>query len=120
MEDEHEVISALLDNEPFDPVALDATLSSADGRALLIDLAALRHLMQAPVAVPAVGVAPRQRPWWRFVAAAAVILAAITGYAVGERQGGDSAAAVATAAPSATRVVEPAATWQAIPPGGRQ
>ena len=46
MSDTHAVISAFLDDEPFDPVALADALSDPAGRALLIDLLALRHIVQ--------------------------------------------------------------------------
>ena len=38
----HDVISAFLDNEPFDAQELSATLATSEGRDLLIDLVALR------------------------------------------------------------------------------
>ena len=41
----HEVISAFLDNEPFDASALGAALADPEGRELLLDLIALRSLV---------------------------------------------------------------------------
>jgi hypothetical protein len=41
----HEVISAFLDNEPFEAAALGAALADPEGRELLLDLIALRSLV---------------------------------------------------------------------------
>ena len=41
----HDVISAFLDNEPFDAGELGAALADPDGRELLLDLLALRTLV---------------------------------------------------------------------------
>ena len=41
----HDVISAFLDNEPFDARELSSALATDEGRAMLIDLVALRHLI---------------------------------------------------------------------------
>lgn len=51
----HEVISAFLDNEPFEPSALGAALADPEGRELLLDLLALRSLVSddaPPIAAP--------------------------------------------------------------------
>ena len=45
MSDTHAVISAFLDDEAFEPVALAEALSDPAGRALLIDLLALRRIV---------------------------------------------------------------------------
>jgi hypothetical protein len=42
----HEVISAFLDNEPFDANELGRALGEPDGRELLLDLVALRAVVQ--------------------------------------------------------------------------
>jgi hypothetical protein len=47
MNETHEVISAFLDDEPFDASRLVEALSDPAGRDLLIDLIALRHLVEA-------------------------------------------------------------------------
>ena len=44
--DTHEVISAFLDDEPFDPVDLAAAVADPGGRQLLLDLVALRALVR--------------------------------------------------------------------------
>ena len=41
----HEVISAFLDNEPFDAAALGDALAQDEGREVLLDLIALRSLV---------------------------------------------------------------------------
>ena len=46
MDDTRDVISAFLDDEPFDSNKLTEALSDPAGRTLLIDLIALRHLVQ--------------------------------------------------------------------------
>lgn len=108
----HEVVSAFLDDEPFDPEQLASALSEPEGRALLIDLLALRRIVQPTETVFAM---PRptmvRRFGWRagIAAAAALVLAVAGGYFAGAR-----GAQASTAAPAATRVV------QAVPftPGG--
>ena len=104
MQNTHEVISALLDNEPFDPNELADALSDPAGRALLIDLVMLRRIVQPGDPVPAMPtVRSVKRYSWRLAAAAAVLVLSIAGgYLAGERR----AESVSAAAPAATRVVE--------------
>ena len=108
MNDKHEVISAFLDGEAFEATALGEALAEPYGRALLIDLIALRHLVaESPEAVPAV----RHRRGGRLLfaaAAAAIVLASLFGYSLGERQG----ARTADAPPTPTRVVQTTTGWQ--------
>lgn len=64
--DNHDVISAFLDSEPFDAVELARALADPDGRELLIDLVAVRALVRdesggAPIVATA---APVSRPAW--------------------------------------------------------
>jgi hypothetical protein len=100
----HEVISAFLDEEPFDPQALENALSDPAGRALLIDLIALRRLVQPADRTPAIRAANpvRVRPWRVAAAAAALVLAIGGGYLAGERRAG----AASSEAPPPTRIVE--------------
>jgi hypothetical protein len=108
----HEVISAFLDNEPFDPQALSEALADPEGRALLIDLVALRRLTQPEdaVLVPARSLRRTGRRPFRLVAAAALLtLAVVGGYQWGERSG-----APATDPPPATRVVSSQGVWQDV------
>ena len=100
----HDAISALLDNEPFNPQELLEALSDPAGRALLIDLAALRQIVQPSEAPPPIArVDPVQRRPWQLMAAAAALLVALAGgYAAGTRQ----TVAPSTDAPPAARIVQ--------------
>jgi hypothetical protein len=116
MTNTHAVISAFLDDEPFDAADLAAALSDPEGRALLIDLVALRHVVQPEEsAAAAAPVAPAWRGSLRpLAAAAAVVVALAGGYFMGERRAGTVNAADP---PAPTRVVQETA-WQSLPPGG--
>jgi hypothetical protein len=113
MSDTHEVISAFLDDEPFNASALVEALSEPPGRDLLIDLIALRHLTLADgMTTPA----RRDHKKWRssplaVAAAAAVVIALVGGYLFGGRQH----EATMSMAPPATRVVAAPAAWQDVP-----
>ena len=112
MTNQHEVISAFLDDEPFDAPALAAALSDPSGRDLMIDLVVLRHIVQtderAMTQERERGSA--RRPW---LAAAAIVVALVGGYYVGERRGTTDA----PDAPVPSRVVQ-ASDWQTVPNGG--
>lgn len=101
----HDVISALLDDEPFDPEELLETLSDPAGRALLIDLVALRRIVQPREVAPPLAAlkSVRQRPWQWVAAAAALVVALVGGYAAGARRGGTETLA---GAPQPTRIVQ--------------
>jgi hypothetical protein len=118
MNQPHEVISAFLDDEPFDPSELAEALSDRTGRDLLIDLVALRHLVQVRDEERPTLRDQNQTPWrssLRAVAAAAAVLVALVGgYLIGERRTEMSL----SGAPQVTRVVEAPAAWQDVPPGG--
>lgn len=108
MTDKYEVISAFLDGEAFEATSLGEALADPDGRALLIDLIALRHLVaESPEAVPVVRQHGRKRLLFA-VAAAAIVLASLLGYSLGERQGARSV----DAPPTPTRVVQTTTGWQ--------
>jgi hypothetical protein len=112
MTDTHAVISAFLDDEPFDAAELATALSDPEGRALLIDLVALRHVVQPDE--PAAVAGPTLRSRWRpLLAAAAMLVALAGGYFIGDRR----SAAENTEPPAPTRVVQ-AAQWQTLPAGG--
>ena len=116
MKDRHEVISAFLDDEPFDARALAEALSEPGGRELLIDLVALRTLVQPqPKDTPAF-TRPRPPVWQALAAAAAVLIALASGYAIGERR----SSAAANDPPAASRIVQAQTTWQDPPAGGMQ
>ena len=103
MNDTHDVISAFLDDEPFEPQALATALSDPAGRALLIDLIGLRRIVQPADVVPPMTFArPPRRVLWRTAAAAAALSLAIAGgYLLGERS-----TETEVEAPPATRVVQ--------------
>jgi hypothetical protein len=104
MSSAHDVISALLDDQPFDRRQLEDALNDPAGRALLIDLATLRRMVQPIEAAPDISASrPVRRHPWRVVAAAAMLFLALGGgYLVGERR----AVTTTSEAPPATRVVE--------------
>ena len=111
-----DVISAFLDDEPFDAMELDRALSEPAGRALLIDMVALRHLVQPDETATVAAAASRT---WRgslrpLVAAAAVLVALAGGYFIGERR---TVPVNAADPPAPTRVVQ-ASEWQILPAGG--
>jgi hypothetical protein len=112
MNDTHEVISAFLDDEPFDASELATALSDPAGRALLIDLVALRHVVQ-PDTLGAASLPERRRPWRPLLAAAAMVVALVGGYFIGEGRN----PVQTNEPPAASRVVE-ANQWQSLPGGG--
>jgi hypothetical protein len=82
--DTHDVISAFLDNEPFDATELGRALADPDGRELLLDLVAMRTLVRdesMPVPIPAAA-AHVSRPKWIAVGflAASVLFGAGTAW----------------------------------------
>lgn len=113
MNDTHDVISAFLDDEPFDAEELASALSQKEGRELLIDLVALRHVINVEgQPVPLRPAAPGKPSLLRaLLPVAAVLVALVGGYVIGERQNQP----VASEAPSATRVVEAQGEWRELP-----
>jgi hypothetical protein len=113
MNSTHEVISAFLDDRPFDPAELADALNDPAGRALLIDLVVLRRIVQPTDPVPAM-TRPRaasRQPWRVVAAAAALVLTLAGGYLAGARR----EATVSIEAPPPTRTV---AAVPFIPEGG--
>jgi hypothetical protein len=111
MNTNHEVISAFLDDEPFEPQALGDALADPAGRELLIDFVLLRHVAQSeesPRAAAAPTPARKKAPLY-LVAAAAVVVALLGGYQMGQR----GAIEDSTQPPDATRVVQ-TSDWQTI------
>jgi len=113
----HDVISAFLDNEPFDPRELADALATPDGRDLLLDVIAMRALAQVPdgpIAVAPSHASPRGSRGW-VLAAAAVLVAAVAGYGAG-RQSEPAQPRV----PEATSVFtfQPGVNWTETPAGG--
>jgi len=118
----HDVISAFLDNEPFDAQELSAVLATQEGRDLLIDLIALRSVVQPTEQRPVVSA--ERRPLWMWASAAAVLLALVSGYQFGRSADGGatpaSGAPIAITAPEPTTVLkfEPGVNWTESPRSG--
>jgi hypothetical protein len=115
MSNQHDVISAFLDDEAFDANELGEALSKPAGRDLLLDLLALRHMVQPEgKEVMALSAGKPARSTLRpMLAAAAVVVAVAGGYLLGQRRGDVTSPEV----PAATRIVEAAGTWQDVPRG---
>jgi len=107
MSDTRDVLSAFLDDEPFDPNELTEALAESSGRALLIDLIALRHVVRAD-AIASVAPPRFRRRWIGALVAAAVVLALFGGYRIGELR----AAAAAQRPPTPTVIVPASSGWQ--------
>ncbi len=110
MNTNHEVISAFLDDEPFEPQALADALADSGGRDLLIDFVLLRHVAESeesPNVVMPTPAPQSKRPLY-LVAAAAVIVALLGGYQLGQWQAIDDS----LRPPVATRVVQSDSVWQ--------
>src|SRR5262249_62433775 len=101
----HGVISAFLDGEPCDARELADALGDAYGRELLVDLVALRQLVQTDgTHGRASSPVWAKRPALRALAAVAAVLVALGG---GYLAGGYRRDVATAAAPPATRVVPP-------------
>jgi hypothetical protein len=108
----HAVISAFMDDEPFDAAELAAALADPEGRTLLIDLVALRHIVQPDEAsVSTIATFPSR--WRPLIATAAMLVALAGGYFLGERR----SVAEPSEPPAPTRIVQET-TWQTLPAGG--
>ena len=108
----HAVISAFLDDEPFEPQALADALADPAGRELLIDFVLLRHVAQSEEPADVVTPTPplrSKRPLF-LVAAAAAVVALLGGYQLGLRRSADDS----PRAPAATRVVQSEPVWQEV------
>src|SRR5262245_47663907 len=118
-----EVISAFLDDELFDPAELAGALAQPGGRATLIDLIALRHVVLAAGPVTGSPASPavknRARLWIVGGLAAAGLIASVSGaYLAGARAAGRAAEPAAAGvssspAPPPTQVIElkPGVDW---------
>jgi len=112
MNTNHEVISAFLDDEPFEPQALADALADPAGRELFIDAVLLRHVAQSEDVGAGATSIPVVRSTRRlyFAAAAAVLVALLGGYQLGQRQAADNS----LRPPTATRVVASEPVWQEV------
>lgn len=110
-----DVISAFLDEEPFDAKELGDALSLREGREQLIDLIALRHIVAADVESGAERRSPRIVSPWRGVLVAAALAMVVGGaYLVGRQSAVVESPPVAQdTAPAPSRVVElrPGIEW---------
>jgi hypothetical protein len=116
MSETHEVISAFLDDEPFSPKDLGDALSDPAGRALLIDLIALRHLTQSDGTTARPGARTWTASLRTVLAVAAVLVALVGGYFAGTWRTGVEV----SAAPAPNRIVQVQAEWRTGPSGGAQ
>ena len=85
MTDRLDVIAAFADGEPVSATELSAALAHEDARAYLIDVLALRNLMDGRPQLPVVNVAApaRNRVRWITAAAALVVAGVAGGYSAG-------------------------------------
>ena len=113
MTDTHAVISAFLDDEPFGAAELAAALSDPAGRTLLIDLVALRHIVQPDEPAATTPAGTLRSRWRPLLATAAMLVALAGGYVLGDRR----SAVESSEPPAPTRVVQET-TWQVLPTGG--
>jgi hypothetical protein len=116
------VISAFIDNEPFDPVELRDALATPEGRDELLDLIALRDVVQPTADTVLIAPSPvRSITRWTLAAAAAAVLA-VGGYTVGRSMAPEQIPATAqVTAPEPTSVFtfEPGKNWNdSLPAGG--
>ena len=103
----HEVISAFIDNEPFDANELGTALATPEGRELLLDLISLRHVVIADGTTESASRVPARMSWRALAAAAAIVLALGGGYVAGQRIANDAhPAASEKLPPTPTRVIE--------------
>lgn len=113
MSTNYEVISAFLDSEPFEPQTLAEALADPAAREMLIDFLQLRHLALSEESASVVTTTPsslRSIGPRYFAAAAAVIVALLGAYQLGQRHATDDLARP----PSATRVVQSGPMWQQL------
>jgi hypothetical protein len=121
----HDVISAFLDNEPFDGQELSRALASPEGRELLLDLIAMRALVSPPEAIAVAPASVRRPARWFLASAAAAVVTLVAGYQLGRVSESGSAAsapglAAAIVAPEPTNVIkfEPGVNWTESPRAG--
>jgi hypothetical protein len=96
MTEPYDVIQAFVDDEPFEPEALETALADPDGRAHLIDLVVLRNMTRQSVpAMPAREASSSSRRArllaWLPAAAALALVAGAGGYVAGGRMSGTAA-----------------------------
>ncbi len=124
---DHEVIAAFADGERVEARALKHALSTSAGIDYLMDVMALREILdESGATVPDARVAPPlSRPIRWIAVAAGICLAALAGYGVGAGRTAAPPAAPASVAqdagpPKPTVVIKlrPGVGWQDVRPGG--
>jgi hypothetical protein len=85
MEAQYEALAAWVDGEPVARTDVALALETREGRDYVLDLMALRRMVDATTPTLAAKATPRSaRPWPRFAAAAAaIVLCAAGGFAAG-------------------------------------
>jgi hypothetical protein len=85
MTDRLDVIAAFADGEAVSAAELSAALAHEDARGYLVDVLALRGLLDGRPQLPAVGIVPakRNRARWLTAAAALVVAGVAGGYSAG-------------------------------------
>jgi hypothetical protein len=113
------VISAFIDNEPFDPHELRDALATPEGREELLDLIALRDVVQLPMATVIAAPSPvRSVTRWALAAAAAAVLA-VGGYSVGRSLALEQVSSTAQVTAPAPTSVSTFESWNdSLPAGG--
>lgn len=125
MDAQFEALAAWVDGEPVARTDVAVALETREGRDYVLDLMALRHMVNVTTPGLAANAAPRSaRRWPGLVAAAAVVLCAAGGFAAGRlmtpASDGPDAALVpistpaSMTAPTPTRVIrlEEDTTWR--------
>lgn len=85
MDDHFEALAAWVDGEPVARTDVALALETREGRDYVLDLMALRHMVDVTTPTLAENVTPRQKRRWPTLAAsaAAVVLCAAGGFAAG-------------------------------------
>lgn len=125
MDAQFEALAAWVDGEPVARTDVAVALETREGRDYVLDLMALRHMVNVTTPALTAKVTPRSsRRWPGFAAAAAVVLCAAGGFAAGrlmtpEIDGPDAALVplstpASMTAPAPTRVIrlEEDTTWR--------
>ena len=110
----HELVAAFVDGERVDSSQLAAALAAPEGREYLIDVLALRELVEDGTPPVELARTPPLLRWrWLSLAAAVFAAAALGGYAAGVRQGERRIVATETAVvtlPASVQVPAPRPT----------
>ena len=115
MTNRFDVISAFIDDEPFDALELGQALADREGREMLMDLLALGRLVQPDRSATPTITVRRRRPLVAFaLAGAAAVVALVGGYQLGARE-----TSMSDAPPAPTITIRPEGGWQPVNEGRR-